>query len=470
MRINTTENPRVAGGMGAVSATYSNEQLLRRAVVSTLLGENLAYQDGTSVMADIQRLVKLVHPQYAAQLAQEAATAFNLRSVPLWIIASMATASPAHRRYVAETLVNVVRRPDQLSELLAMYWKQNGKRTPIANQLKKGIATAFTAFDAYQLAKYARRRKRAISLRDVLYLTHPKPKNAQQAETWQLLAEDKLRNTDTWESRLSVQGKNADKKAVFLALMEAKRLPALAALRNIRLMRYAGIDENTIATYLREIRLDGLPINQYYTAALLAREHAWKLIEAALMDRISETIPNVHFAGNTILIQDASGSMSSRLAKNSLLRRHDLATLLSWAIAQKCEHVEHYLTAGFRSAKTERTLLTPVTNLLDFDKHVKELSNRLGFNGIFTRQALEQVRFMTAMNKVDRIIVITDSQDVDTSRKKPEPFGLRNYIFDIGGHTLGVAYSNVWSAEVTGFSPHVIQFLKEIDTLLAEAH
>lgn len=468
MRINTTQNPRVAGGKGALSATYTKEQLLRRAVVSTLLGENVAYQDGTSVMYDIQHLVAQVHPRYAAQLAQEAADVFQLRSVPLWIIASMATASPKHRAYVAETIQSVVRRPDQLTELLAMYWKQNGGRVPIANQLKKGIAEAFTQFDAYQLAKYARRKNRSVSLRDVMYLTHPKPKNDEQARVWIGVAEQTLRNTATWESQLSA--KKRDPASVFLTLMETNRLPALAALRNIRLMRYSGIDEETIAAYLRTIRLDHLPIHQYYLAAIIAQQHKWRIIESTLLDRIVDVIPKVRFAGNTILIQDASGSMTSNLSRYGLLKRMDIATLLSWAIAKRCDSVEHYLTAGIIGAKTQRTMLTPMSNLLNFKNHVYDVSVTLGYNGIFTRQAIEQVRQMTSFRTVDRIIVITDSQDVDTSKQKPEPFGLRNYILDIGGHTLGVGYTDVWSAEVTGFSPHVIYFLYEIDMLLNDSN
>lgn len=466
MRINTTENPRVASGKGAPSATYTNEQLLRRAVVSTLLGENVAYQDGTSVMYDIQHLVARVHPQYAAQLAQEAATVFQLRSVPLWIIASLATASPKHRAYVAETIQKVVRRPDQLSELLAMYWKQNGKRVPLANQLKKGIAEAFTQFDAYQLAKYARRKHRSVSLRDVMYLTHPKPKNDEQAQTWIRLAEQTLRNTATWETQLSAKQK--DPKAVFLELLQTNRLPALAALRTIRLMRHAGIDEETIAAYLRTIRLDHLPIHQYYLATIIARQHNWRIIEATLVDRISDVIPNVRFTGTTILLQDASGSMETPLSRGSMIQRRDIATLLSWAIAKRCDAVEHYLTAGTRGAQTQRTMLTPMSNLLDFSAHVRDMNKILGYNGIYTRQALEQARRMTGFPHVDRIIVITDSQDVDPSKEKPAPFGSRNYIVDIGGHTLGVGYTDIWSAEVTGFSPHIITFLSEIDTLLTD--
>jgi 60 kDa SS-A/Ro ribonucleoprotein len=56
--------------------------------------------------------------------------------------------------------------------------------------VKRGLARAFTKFDAYQLAKYNRRSR--VKLRDVLFLCHAKPKNEQQAATWKNLVEGSL--------------------------------------------------------------------------------------------------------------------------------------------------------------------------------------------------------------------------------------------------------------------------------------
>jgi len=51
--------------------------------------------------------------------------------------------------------------------------------------VKKGLATAFPKFDEYQLAKYDR--GGPIKLRDVLFLSHAKPRNAEQAGVWKKL-------------------------------------------------------------------------------------------------------------------------------------------------------------------------------------------------------------------------------------------------------------------------------------------
>ena len=51
----------------------------------------------------------------------------------------------------------------------------------VSHQLLKGLAEAFCHFDEYQLAKYDRRQNKAVTMRDVLLLAHPKPKDEAQA-------------------------------------------------------------------------------------------------------------------------------------------------------------------------------------------------------------------------------------------------------------------------------------------------
>ena len=53
-RLDPTE--RVAGGMGAPAARQDPAALLRRAVLANLLWENLAYEKGDAVAAEIARL------------------------------------------------------------------------------------------------------------------------------------------------------------------------------------------------------------------------------------------------------------------------------------------------------------------------------------------------------------------------------------------------------------------------------
>src|SRR5208282_1025160 len=113
---------------------------------------------------------------------------------------------------------------------------------PISAQIKKGLARALTKFDAYQLAKYDR--DGAVRIKDVLFLVHARPKDADQAKVWKQLVDGELPSADTWEVSLS-SGK--DKRGTFERLIAENRLGGLALLRNLRLMQKAEVPRNIIA-------------------------------------------------------------------------------------------------------------------------------------------------------------------------------------------------------------------------------
>ena len=113
--------------------------------------------------------------KFYQSVAVEAREKMKLRHTPLLLVREMAR-HPGHRQLVGATLERVVQRPDELAEFLAIYWKdaavENGRIvTPLAKQVKKGLAAAFPKFDAYALAKYSR--DGAIKLRDVMFLVTP---------------------------------------------------------------------------------------------------------------------------------------------------------------------------------------------------------------------------------------------------------------------------------------------------------
>jgi 60 kDa SS-A/Ro ribonucleoprotein len=114
------------------------------------------------------------------------AGSFKLRHVPLLLTCGACQARRPDCR--SETVERVIQRADELTELLAIYWR-GGKR-PLSKQMKLGLARAFRKFDAYALAKYDR--ANAVRLRDVLFLTHAKPKDAEQAALWAKLAANEL--------------------------------------------------------------------------------------------------------------------------------------------------------------------------------------------------------------------------------------------------------------------------------------
>src|SRR5262245_3703177 len=175
---------------GSRARRFTPEMELRRALMNCLLWEDQFYEDGVAIADRIKSLVPQVEPARVAAMAVEAREAMKLRHAPLLVLREMAR-HEKHRGLVADTLGRVIQRPDEMTELLAIYWAdalgamQQRKRQPVSAQVKKGLARAVTKFDAYQLAKYDR--DGAVRIRDVLFLTHAKPKDADQARVWKQL-------------------------------------------------------------------------------------------------------------------------------------------------------------------------------------------------------------------------------------------------------------------------------------------
>src|ERR1043166_6183454 len=213
---------------GAPAVTGNALALLRRSVLSCLLWEAEFDEDGESIADRIETAARAVTLEELAALSVEARSSFNLRHVPLLLLTVLIKRGSG-KAIVGETIAQTIQRADELTELLAIYWKD--KRCPLSAQMKRGLAGAFRKFDAYQLAKYDR--ANAVRLRDVLFLSHAKPKDEAQAALWKLLAANELPTPDTWETELSA-GK--DKGAVWERLLREDRLGYLALLRNLRNM------------------------------------------------------------------------------------------------------------------------------------------------------------------------------------------------------------------------------------------
>src|SRR6266481_4510862 len=282
---------------GAPAARLSPLETLRRSVLACLLWEDTFYESGEQIAERIARLAREVRPDAVAALAIEAREQLKLRHAPLWLCRALARErSPL----VAATLERVIQRPDELAEFLALYW--GGGKQPIAAAVKRGLAAAFTKFDAYQLAKYDRRGV-VVKLRDVMFLVHPKPKDGEQAAVWKALAEGTLATPDTWEAALSG---GTDKKETWTRMLGERKLGALALLRNLRNMRDAGVDRALVRDALAAMNVSRILPFRFVAAARHAPELEPELEEA--MFRAAGDLPKL--PGRTALVVDHSGSMT----------------------------------------------------------------------------------------------------------------------------------------------------------------
>jgi 60 kDa SS-A/Ro ribonucleoprotein len=136
---------------------------------------------------------------------------------------------------LSKTMGRVLQRADEPAEFLALYWKD--RKQPLSKQVKRGLAWSMRRFSEYDLARY--NRDSEITPRDVLFMSHARPKDEAQAALWKKLAANELATPDTWEVQLSA---GADKKETFERLIREKKLGYFALIRNLRNMEQAGVD------------------------------------------------------------------------------------------------------------------------------------------------------------------------------------------------------------------------------------
>ena len=163
-----------------------------------------------------------------------------------------------------------------------------------------------TKFDAYQLAKYDR--DGAVRLRDVLFLVHAKPKDAEQEEVWKQLVDGELAAPDTWEVALSA---GSDKRETFERLIAEKKLGGLALLRNLRLMQTAEVSRDVIAGAIEAMRVDRILPYRFIAAARYAPDFEPEL-EAAMLKSIKDMRGSRAARGSS---STSPGSMDAALVR-----------------------------------------------------------------------------------------------------------------------------------------------------------
>ena len=423
---------------GAPARHISPEQQLRRSVLACMLWEDQFYEDGVAIAGRIRELVAKVSAEKVAALAVEAREQMKLRHAPLLLVREMARLA-THRQLVAETLMRVIQRADELSEFVALYWSE-GKQ-PLSAQVKKGLAAAFTKFDEYALGKY--NRAAPVKLRDVLFLCHAKPLDEAQAELWKRLVEDRLATPDTWEVALS---SGADKREAWERLLGENKLGALALLRNLRNMAEAQVDEQAIRSGLARMKTERVLPFRFIAAARYAPRWEPELEQAmfrALQGQASEG--QARLPGKTVLLVDVSGSMDAQLSRRSEMRRNDAGYGLAVLLREIAEQVSIYsFSDGLVEAPARRGFAL---------RDAINASQR--HNGTYLGKALNGIT-----EKYDRLIVITDEQSHDTV---PNPRA-RGYMINVASYQNGVGYGK-WT-HIDGWSDSVIEYIHSAEPVL----
>lgn len=449
MRINEY-NPAKHTYGGGKAASLSVEEELKRSVLTCLLWENNFYESGEAIADRIRKLANQCSMEYVAELAIEARHTHGLRHAPLWLLVSMIERGG---KIVGETIEKVITRADELGELVALYQLDGHK--PITKQMKVGLGNALKKFNEYQLAKY-RKAHGGISLRQVMFLCHPKPVNTAQAEVWKRLANKQLAPPDTWEVALSTGG---NKKEEFTRLLQEGKLGYLALLRNLRKMVEVGVDHALIRqAILNQNTAHKILPFQFISAAQQAPQFEQELQNAMLCRLHNEP----KLGGKTLIVVDVSGSMFAPLSMRSNMTRLLASAGLAAILHEVCEEAVIYATAGSDRTRIHKTALVPARHGMALIEKIDNMKSNLGGGGIFLNQAMQYIG-RSEPTEFDRVVVITDEQDcsikADDAPDQAPLLGGRNYIINVAPYNFGIAYKK-W-LHINGFSTHAVRFINQ---------
>jgi len=480
-RNTVTPAPRTAEG--GIAARISPLQELIRLSMACMLWEDGFYIDGQTVANRITTLVHSVTLAQASGVAIEARNKMKLRHVPLLICRAMAshpkrTGKDAsfkgavgdgnHTSWISLTLAEVIQRPDELTEFLAIYWKDG--KCPLSKQVKLGLAKAFSKFNEYQLAKY--NRAKDITLKDVLFLCHSKPQDVPaSAEKWDKVARatygatldssevrpngftegellygkliyDQLETPDTWEVELS---QSKDKKSSWLRLISENKLGDLAFLRNLRNMLEAGIIPAAIAES-GDTRKWGRVLPFRFIAAARMVPVLEPMLERWMLSCLAnaEKLPGI-----TRLYVDVSRSMQEKLSSKSDLTRLDAAKALAILLREICQEVYIY------TFNTQASIIPARSGFA--------LADAIGSprGGTSVGSMYSSTNHSVGHSEIERDIIITDEQSRD---RICNPIAKRGYFINVGSNKNGIGYGP-W-LHVDGFSESVVDYIRQYEQSL----
>lgn len=268
------------------------------------------YRKAEDTISELKPLIE-ANPKFAAKAAVYARNEFGMRSVS-HVVAGEIGRIVKGEQWTRPFFRSVVRRPDDMTEILSYYLGAYGK--PIPNAMKRGFADRLATLDAYRVGKYKQGRA-ALSLVDAVNLCHPPATPALTA-----LVNDTLEAPETWEVKLSAAGDDKKAKAkVWHDLISESKLGYFALLRNLRnILSQASRETREVALRQlidpeRVVNSLVLPFRFLTAIDALQKESQDGTRQAliALSEAIDISLANVPtLPGKTLVVIDVSGSMT----------------------------------------------------------------------------------------------------------------------------------------------------------------
>lgn len=398
-KFNQLNTNKTVNNCGYTAYSMKDKDKLVTQVLTSFFGEEKYYGDTTNDLIKTAELVLNNEPKFVANLARYARKEMHLRSV-----SHALTALVAHnvnsKEYIKEVVADVVERADDITEILACYISMFGK--PIPNGLKKALGTAMGKFNAYQLSKYNGGNK-AVKFRDVLRVSHPKPKDKEQEELFGMILNDTLPTAERWETELSAKGNN---KETWEKLIAENKLGYMAMLRNLRNILNAQPDNidkvyEKLANKEQVLKSKQLPF-RFFSAYREVKElpNCTNKVLDTLETAIEYSVENLpKLKGKTYIAIDVSGSMTDRISNKSTVQCCDIARLLAVLATRICDE---YVVCAF-DTQLKKVTFTSRSGII-------ETALSIPANGGGTNLLLPLAHMIDDKLNVDRLIMLSDNE------------------------------------------------------------
>ncbi len=462
----TTKTRNRAGG----EAYKQTPEMQLASIMLTNFAQDQFYRKSNDTFKELKELLAKVDASFAAKAAIYARKQFHMRSITHVMGAELAkhTSGQSWAKAFYEQLIV---RPDDMLEIAAYYFGKGNKTMP--NAMKKGFAAAFDQFDGYQLAKY-RGENKTVKLIDLVNLVHPVP-TQRNAKALQDLVNGTLKNTDTWEAKLTEAGKTSqtkeekaeNKAAAWRKLVETNKLGYFALLRNLRNIAEQSPDvlDKVLLSLVDTNRIRKSKVLPFrFLSALDAINeanldtHARRKIQKALNDAVEIALANVpEFKGNTLVVLDDSGSMTGKRGKQKSPIEIGAIFAAMLYKSNEADMMRFSDDASFIKPYFGDAAMTIANGLIQNAK-----AAGTNFHAIFEK----------ARKDYDRIIILSDMQGwmgynapKDAFKEYKKRSGANPYIysFDLSGYgSLQFPEDKVFA--LAGFSDKVFDLMALLET------
>ncbi len=479
-RARSTTRSLTSNNAGGVAFQQSPKLELVNLILGNMLSGDMYRSEG-EVMSRLLALIQTIpDKEFLAKAALYARNEFGMRTTSHIIAGELANQNFTSKTDWGRRFYNaIIHRPDDMQEIMGYYLDKNpGHALP--NAVKTGFAQAFTRFDAYQLAKY-RGENRSVKLVDIVRLVRPKPGRKNETALKELL-EGTLKNTKTWEAKISVAGQTGTKQEkqeakaqAWGSMIQEKQLGYLALIRNLVNIGKDSSDTDFDAALKLLVNEQAIKRSlifpfQIYTAykqveiSDVSSRRKAKLIDAlsAALDLSVVNVPKLD--GRTLVAIDISGSMGSNLTSMSKTRLIDIAALFGVVLAKACDADVVLFESTAKYVAIPKTRMT-----LDAARQIAIPTGGTNFESVFNL-------VIGSKSKYDRIFILSDMQawmQIDWNplvtlnryrgAVKANPFV---YSFDLNGHgTMQVPENDRMVIALAGWSEKIFDIIKnaEID-------